>query len=1218
MKPYTEKKSGNIIRRTFSNLVESEELTWHRDREDRIVIPLNENDWMVQFDNELPKKLKINEEFFIPKNTFHRVIKGSGDLMVEIIETNFEENEYVIYEVIEEGKKKKKKGKKDACYYKVKSRYSVWPSAYGSGSLVQCRKVGAANWGNKTNESDGDINKELINKLKKYRIPYKEFNQKMKTEWIPMWKEEYGNDIAIINENVARHLLYQIGEDLFGGVNEIDFANKSKNPTNHFQMVMYLGEFILWTSPFIYVDNNHKVISKHTAVKILDSDYEDMAVLKETYSDEKYSKELINMAHKAITRRKGKDYAPDVHELQAWIDDYLLKNENYGNSAKKQFSKDLQKDPDFIKFKEKDGEFGTPNVSSNDPFIKKKRYSRVGKESFKESIIENLNLLREITSDEAYDKFYKNLFNKDNPELDRQMYDKIIQLDPTFKKEKNKLGEYTKWLFRKDNLEVLKKTKEEDLYKIKDDLEFFNNAKIKNVLPVDKKDINKFNLGSLLDFVFSFNKEGQNVMSKGEIEKEIKKDVKKYDLPNWTIIIPETEEASCYYGKGTKWCTAADTSNRFDQYASQGDLYILINKKDPSEKYQFHFESSQFMDVKDRDIELGEFMEDNSDVYEFFSKIKGAELDFEIADSCLKKYNIDCFENYYSKKFTDDQKSTLLTSAFESDENSDSYYAVSTALNYIDYPKMKDEFRRDFIYALESSLDRRYDEENYDAKMFINLLGGFNEDNISDIVGAADLKDVDIVTKLFQIAESFNAVGLLTNYLEEENLNINFDLINTLEDLKSKFNYDEYRKTYESKLVKIKVNSYDLEEGKINVTITPKDKDGNLIGDKGETGNIDYRSMVNYLTTPQLFNEAKKTDFSKEKEQGLHGWFARQGGYGKSKGWVDCNTCKKDPETGRKKCKPCGRKEDEKRAKYPACRPTPSACGTPKKGESWGKKSNNESFDMGLIDEKMVLSNYESYSEMVAQAYVNAPDFDQSVVPSYKALMDSTKKLFKQLQSKLKVEFVDYDPYESRDQMNKDVKETGVLKITNLYNDHPLYTKEENLMLRAVHDYYTHIIANQDFGLRGELRAYNTHAKLAPPAALPALFTEIVGQVCYAIVHGDFTKQKICKLDGFDYKNVGKIENIDIVKKELQLNKDENLSMSENLSIFENKKTIKSILRESFNQEDDMAEPMTQPAPVKPKEAPSKPSTEPNIQPTRRNKPFLPMPSTQPDPKAEK
>ena len=50
-------------------------------------------------------------------------------------------------------KKKKKSGKKDACYHKVKSRYKVWPSAYASGALVKCRKVGAKNWGNSKKEN---------------------------------------------------------------------------------------------------------------------------------------------------------------------------------------------------------------------------------------------------------------------------------------------------------------------------------------------------------------------------------------------------------------------------------------------------------------------------------------------------------------------------------------------------------------------------------------------------------------------------------------------------------------------------------------------------------------------------------------------------------------------------------------------------------------------------------------------------------------------------------------------------------------------------------------------------------------------------------------------------------------------------------------------------------------------------------------------------------
>jgi hypothetical protein len=120
MKPYKETENGNIVRRTFSDNISESELVWHRDHEDRVVLPLNENDWMVQFDNELPTKLTVGEEYFIPKNTFHRVIKGSGELQVEIIKTDFDE-------IIEEAEKK---AKRDACYHKVRARYDVWPSAY--------------------------------------------------------------------------------------------------------------------------------------------------------------------------------------------------------------------------------------------------------------------------------------------------------------------------------------------------------------------------------------------------------------------------------------------------------------------------------------------------------------------------------------------------------------------------------------------------------------------------------------------------------------------------------------------------------------------------------------------------------------------------------------------------------------------------------------------------------------------------------------------------------------------------------------------------------------------------------------------------------------------------------------------------------------------------------------------------------------------------------
>ena len=74
----------------------------------------------------------------------------------------------------------------------------------------------------------------------------------------------------------------------------------------------------------------------------------------------------------------------------------------------------------------------------------------------------------------------------------------------------------------------------------------------------------------------------------------------------------------------------------------------------------------------------------------------------------------------------------------------------------------------------------------------------------------------------------------------------------------------------------------------------------------------------------------------KEKET-LRTWFKRRGAPGKTGGWVDCNTGRKDPKTGKIKYKPCGRQKGEKRAKYPSCRPTPARCKDKGKGKSWGK-----------------------------------------------------------------------------------------------------------------------------------------------------------------------------------------------------------------------------------------------------------------------------------------
>ena len=195
------------------------------------------------------------------------------------------------------------------------------------------------------------------------------------------------------------------------------------------------------------------------------------------------------------------------------------------------------------------------------------------------------------------------------------------------------------------------------------------------------------------------------------------------------------------------------------------------------------------------------------------------------------------------------------------------------------------------------------------------------------------------------------------------------------------------------------------------------------------------------------------------------------------------------------------------------------------------------------LDEKLALKpgagGWDKYAQLVGKAYMEAPDFDPDAVSSYKAMIPFIEKMFKQIQTRVKVEFVNYHPYKDADELRQDVKETGVLRIATADSDHPIFTNEQNVKFRAIHDYMSHIQAigsrGTEFSLRGEIAAYNVHLKTIPKAAIPALFTEVIGQVCaYYYLGGRFPdEQKIAILDGFDYINVGKVKGMDIKDKEL-------------------------------------------------------------------------------------
>jgi len=84
MRPYKEIQTQTCLYRKFTQDISEDELVWHRDQNDREVSIMDPTDWMFQFENELPFTLK--DTLFIPKETYHRLIKGTGTLNVQIQE----------------------------------------------------------------------------------------------------------------------------------------------------------------------------------------------------------------------------------------------------------------------------------------------------------------------------------------------------------------------------------------------------------------------------------------------------------------------------------------------------------------------------------------------------------------------------------------------------------------------------------------------------------------------------------------------------------------------------------------------------------------------------------------------------------------------------------------------------------------------------------------------------------------------------------------------------------------------------------------------------------------------------------------------------------------------------------------------------------------------------------------------------------------------------
>jgi serine protease inhibitor ecotin len=219
------------------------------------------------------------------------------------------------------------------------------------------------------------------------------------------------------------------------------------------------------------------------------------------------------------------------------------------------------------------------------------------------------------------------------PQILQQLKQKIIEAilstleaqDPTTTKE------YTQWLAR-TWATANGQAKIEDMNR-NGLLTVYTLGKRRRLISPEHADINKFKTYAEFENAILNNYDLERLGGEASKQQANRGNaVTVYDDNYCRVIQPKDTEAACYYGQGTRWCTAATRGNNyFDTYNSQGPMYIILPKqpKYDGEKYQLHFPSAQYMDEQDDSVDLGKLLTGRfPTLREFF-----VEREPELADS---------------------------------------------------------------------------------------------------------------------------------------------------------------------------------------------------------------------------------------------------------------------------------------------------------------------------------------------------------------------------------------------------------------------------------------------------------------------------------------------------------------------------------------------------------------------------------------------------------
>jgi hypothetical protein len=152
----------------------------------------------------------------------------------------------------------------------------------------------------------------------------------------------------------------------------------------------------------------------------------------------------------------------------------------------------------------------------------------------------------------------------------------------------------------------------------------------------------------------------------------------------------------------------------------------------------------------------------------------------------------------------------------------------------------------------------------------------------------------------------------------------------------------------------------------------------------------------------------------------------------------------------------------------------------------------------------------------IAEAYAKAPVYDPKAAVAYQRLAEDSKRRADILRNQLDIEEVhDPEPYANAQDQADDIHKRQHYTVSKANLDHPLWTPEQGVNFRIVHDVLGHAVSGGDFGWEGENRACQAHFPLLDKEAQQALFSECIGQTAYAAHYRSFGPQKVALFQQF-------------------------------------------------------------------------------------------------------